>query len=321
MKDTPPAPTAPAVTPTAPVFTAQSTSKPNPLSTKQRLLLVLFSLEVIFYPFIVGFKRGGDTSELTAAHLLSRENVFLKTWVGAMFIWVPIALVLGFMLGRRLWNHPGVVRFFRERDISPDEIPPIVGIFAPLSIIMTVLVIYGVVFCLALWFITIPLYLIIRFWKKKGIRHLLGWIVSLVGRIAIKLKRMSYVGYILPLLFGSVFARWLSRGKEETAGGTYALILLQMVVLIALWKNIRTQRTEPSPAVPPQMSPAQQPYYQQPPPQIFQPLQDSPRQPPLQQQPYSNQYPQGNNPQEQQPWPLYPPPEQPRFKEPYSKDK
>ena len=312
MKDTPPAPATPIV---SPVSTATSTSKPDPLNTKQKLLLVLFSLEVIFYPFIIGLKRIEDTSELGPADLLSKET-FLGTGIGTMFVWVPIALVLGFLLGRRLWNHPGVVRFFRERDISPDEIPPIVGIFAPLSVIATVLVIYGIALCLVLWFITIPLYLIIRFWKKKGIRHLLGWIVSLVGRIAIKLKRMSYVGYILPLLFGSVFTRWLSRGKEETAGGTYALILLQMVVLIALWKNIRTQRTEPSPAVSPQQFPSQQPYHQQPPPQIFQPLQDSPRQPQFQQQPYYDQYLQG-----QQPQPLYPPQEQTRSKESSSKDK
>ena len=230
---------------------SSSDLKPDPLSTKQKLLLVLFSLEVIFYPFIIGLKRIEDTSELGPADLLSKET-FLGTGIGTMFVWVPIALVLGFLLGRRLWNHPGVVRFFRERDISPDEIPPIVGIFAPLSVIATVLVIYGIALCLVLWFITIPLYLIIRFWKKKGIRHLLGWIVSLVGRIAIRLKRMSYVGYVLPILFGSVFAKRLSRGSEETAGGTYVLILLQMVVLIALWKNIRTPRAEPSPAAPPQ---------------------------------------------------------------------
>jgi len=229
---------------------------------QQRLLLALFSLEVIFYPFIIGLRNIKDTSELGPEDLLSRET-FLGTGIATMFLWVPIALVIGLALGRRLRNHPEIIVFFHERELSPDEIPPTVGIFAPLCVVAVVVVIYGALICLKLFFITVPVYLIFRLWKKKGIRSLLAWIMKLVVRIAIRLKRMSYVGYILPVVFGFIFARGLSRGKESTAGASYALILMQMVVLIALWKHIRNPDTRSSPA---SLPPSQEPLPGHPPP-------------------------------------------------------
>ena len=211
----------------------------RPLTRKQKLMLLLFFLEILFYPFIVGVEKVGGASGTVDAGRNDLKHAVISTWLGAMFLWVPIAFMIGLIAGRRLKNHSGLIRFFHEKKVSPDEIPPIVGILAPLVVVTIVVLIYATVICMKLFFITIPIYLIIRFWKKKGIRSFLRWTFRGVGGLAIRLKRLSYIGYILPILFGFIFAKWLSRGMKEPAAASYVLILLQMIVLVALWKHIR----------------------------------------------------------------------------------
>jgi len=211
----------------------------RPLTRKQKLMLLLFFLEILFYPFIVGVEKLGGASGVAQSGRADLRHTLVSTWLGAMFLWVPIAFMIGLIAGRRLKNHPCLIRFFHEKKVSPDEIPPVVGILAPLVVVTVVILIYATIICMKLFVITIPLYIIIRLWKKKGIVSLLKWIFWGVGGLAIRLKRLSYIGYVLPILFGFIFAKWLSRGMKESAAASYVLILLQMIVLVALWKHIR----------------------------------------------------------------------------------
>lgn len=215
------------------VKTVVESFKPKPLSKKQKFLLTLFFLEVLIYPFIIAYELGEPISQ-------DPESSFIRTGIRIMFIWVPITLVIGYLLGRRMYENPDVIRFFRENDVTPDEVPPVIGIFAPLAVITAVLMVWLAGVLLQIWIITIPLYLIYRFWKKKGIRSFLKWIYRKVLRLAIRMKRLSYIGYILPIFFGAIFSRGITKNAQTNAGGTYLLILIQMVVLLGLWKHIRS---------------------------------------------------------------------------------
>ncbi len=217
------------------------------LTAQQWLLLLFFTLEVIFYPFLIDPDPLGGTGAPSQENVLTKEAFFIYTWVG-IFIWVPIAVVIGYLLGRQLGDQPKIVKFFQEKKVSPEEIPAVVGIFAPLAVIAAILLFWATaattVLCFRGGFILfIPIYLYYKLWRKKGLRVFYRWVLRkatrLVARLAIRMKRMSYLGYVFPIFFGALFARWLTRGAENTRRGSYVLILLQMIVLIALWRHIR----------------------------------------------------------------------------------
>jgi hypothetical protein len=209
------------------------------LSWKRRLILAFFFIEVIVYPFIVAneLESGGFEPDL--------ENRVATRGLTILFVWVPIAVTTGFALGRKLKDRLDIITLFQTRGITADEVPPIIGIFAPLAIVTTVLIVWLAAISIQAFWISIPLYLIIRKWKKKGIRDFLEWCFKLVLRIAIRLKRLSYIGYFLPILFGVWFSNGITKNTQANSGGTFILILIQMVVLVALWKFIRLS---PAPA-------------------------------------------------------------------------
>ena len=165
------------------------------LSWKRRAVLAFFFIEVLAYPFIVAneLESGGFEADL--------GNRVAFRGLTILFVWVPVAVTTGFALGRKLKDRPDIITFFQTRDVSADEVAPIIGIFAPLAIVTAVLLFWLAAISLQLFWISILLYFIIRKWKKKGIRDFLDWVFRLVMRIAIRLKRLSYIGYFLPILF------------------------------------------------------------------------------------------------------------------------
>jgi len=212
--------------------------KTEAFSWKQKLILMIFFLEVLIYPFIVASQLTGEGLE---ANL---ENEPVRRGILIVLLWTPIAVVLGVILGRRLRNNPEIIEFFKNRDVTADEVAPTVGIFAPLAVIAAWLVVFSFWALLHVWVISIPIYLIIRYWKKKGIRAFVRWVFRLVMKIALKLKRMSYLGYFFPIIFGTFFANAITQNTKANSGGTYILILIQMVVLVSLWKHIRRPLVE-----------------------------------------------------------------------------
>jgi len=215
--------------------TGNGAQKNSPFSWKQKLILTIFFLEVLIYPFIVASQLTGEGLEANARNEAVRQGLII------IFLWTPITVVIGVLVGRRLRENPSVLEFFRNRDVTPDEVPPTIGIFAPLAVIAAAIVIRLLVQFIV---IAIPVYLIARFWKKKGLKTLFKWVFRLVMKISLKLKRMSYLGYFFPIIFGTFFANAITKNARADSGGTYILILIQMIVLVSLWKHIRKPLVE-----------------------------------------------------------------------------
>jgi len=88
-----------------------------------------------------------------------------------------------------------MVIFLDHMGVKLREIPGLIGIMIPMSFVMLIVLFYGIMLFLYFLFITIPIYLIFRFGKKKGMRSLLKWLFRLEAKVCIRLKWYERLGY------------------------------------------------------------------------------------------------------------------------------
>lgn len=190
------------------------------------IALLLFQL--VSYPFAIGIRNHEDP---------------LGNVIGALLIIIPVFAVLGLILRqffKRIHTGKNMVLFLDHRGVKLKEIPGLIGIMIPMSFVMFIVLVYGIILFIYFFFITIPLYLIFRFGKKKGIRDLLKWLFRLEAKVCLRLKRYERLGYVLPFIFGVMFSLVLTQG-HVALGVLYFLILMQFSFVVALYNVIGQQ--------------------------------------------------------------------------------
>ena len=190
--------------------------------------IALLLLQLVTYPFAIGIRNQEDP---------------VGAVIGAVIIIVPIFALLGLIL-RQFFKKTGLgknmILFLDHRGVKLKEIPGLIGIMIPISFFMLIILIYGVILFIYFFFITIPVYLIFRFGKKKRMRDLVKWLFRLEARVCIRLKRYTRLGYVLPYFFGIMFSLVLTNG-HVALGVLYLLILLQFAFVVALYNVIGQQ--------------------------------------------------------------------------------
>lgn len=187
--------------------------------------IALLLLQLITYPFAIGIRN-----DVNPVNML----------IGTLILIIPVFALLG-LVSRQLLKKTGsgknVITFLDNRGVKLKEIPGLIGIMIPMSLFMLIILIYGLVLFLYFFFITLPVYLIFRFGKKKRIRDLLRWLFKLEARACIRLKRYSRLGYVLPYIFSLLFSLIMT-GGHVALGALYFLILMQFSSVVALYNLI-----------------------------------------------------------------------------------
>ncbi|MCL7475409.1 MAG: hypothetical protein SCH39_05045 [Methanosarcinales archaeon] len=190
--------------------------------------IALLLLQLVTYPFFIGIRNQEDP---------------VGAVLGAIIIIVPVFSVLGLLL-RQFFKKTGLGRnmilFLDHRGVKLKEIPGLIGIMIPMSFFMLIILIYGLIIFIYFFFITIPVYLIFRFGKKKRMRDFVKWLFRLEANVCIRLKRYTRLGYVLPYFFGIMFSLILTNG-HVALGVLYILILMQFTFVIALYNVIGQQ--------------------------------------------------------------------------------
>ncbi|MCL7414722.1 MAG: hypothetical protein M8349_01495 [ANME-2 cluster archaeon] len=190
--------------------------------------IALLLLQLITYPFVIGISNQKDP---------------VGAVIGAVIIIVPIFALLGLIL-RQFFKKTNagknMILFLDHRGVKLKEIPGLIGIMIPMSFFMMFILLYGVILFIYFFFITIPVYLIFRFGRKKRMRDFVKWLFRLEAQTCIRLKRYTRLGLILPYLFGILFSLMLTNG-HVALGVLYLLILLQFSFVVALYNMIGQQ--------------------------------------------------------------------------------
>lgn len=190
--------------------------------------IALLLLQLITYPFAIGVRNQEDP---------------VGAMIGAIIVIVPIFALLGLIL-RQFFKRtdPGrkMILFLDHRGVKLKEIPGLIGIMIPMSFFMLIILLYGLIIFIYFFFITIPVYLVFRFGKKKRLRDLVKWLFRLEAKVCIRLKRYTRLGYVMPYFFGITFSLLLTNG-HVTLGALYILILMQFTFVIALYNVIGQQ--------------------------------------------------------------------------------
>lgn len=192
------------------------------------LPIVLLLVQLVTYPFAIGIRNHEDPV----------GNV-----ISALLIIIPVFAMLGLILRlffRRIHTGKNMLIFLDHRGVKLKEIPGFIGIMILMSFVMLIVLLYGIIIFFYFFFITIPLYLIFRFGKKKGMRDLLKWLFRLEAKVCIRLKRYERLGYVLPFVFGTLFSLILTQG-HIALGVLYLLILMQFSFVVALYNLIGQQ--------------------------------------------------------------------------------
>lgn len=192
------------------------------------LPIVLLLVQLVSYPFVIGIRNHEDPV----------GNV-----ISALLIIIPVFAMLGLTLRlffKRIHTGKNMVIFLDHRGVKLREIPGLIGIMIPMSFVMLIVLLYGIILFIYFFFITIPMYLIFRFGKKKGMRSLLKWLFRLEAKVCIRLKRYERLGYVMPFVFGTLFSLVLTQG-HIALGVLYLLILMQFSFVVALYNVIGQQ--------------------------------------------------------------------------------
>jgi hypothetical protein len=192
------------------------------------LPIVLLLLQLVSYPFVIGIRD----------HVDPVGNV-----ISALLIIIPVFAMLGLILRlffKRIHIGKNMVIFLDHRGVQLKEIPGLIGIMIPMSFIMLIVLLYGMILFFYFFFITVPMYLIFRFGKKKGMRSLMKWLFRLEVKVCIRLRQYERLGYVLPFVFGTLFSLVLTQG-HIALGLLYLLILMQFSFVVALYNVIGQQ--------------------------------------------------------------------------------
>ncbi len=190
--------------------------------------IALLLLQLVTYPFVIGIRNQEDP---------------VGAVISAIIIIVPVFALLGLII-RQFFKKTGLgknmILFLDHRGVKLKEIPGLIGIMIPVSFFMLIILIYGLIIFIYFFFITIPVYLIFRFGKKKRMRDLVKWLFRLEAKVCIRLKRYTRLGYVLPYFFGIMFSLVLTNG-HVALGVLYLLILMQFTFVVALYNVIGQQ--------------------------------------------------------------------------------
>lgn len=190
--------------------------------------IALLLLQLVTYPFVIGIRNQEDP---------------VGAVISAIIIIVPVFALLGLII-RQFFKKTGLgknmILFLDHRGVKLKEIPGLIGITIPVSFFMLIILIYGLIIFIYFFFITIPVYLIFRFGKKKRMRDLVKWLFRLEAKVCIRLKRYTRLGYVLPYFFGIMFSLVLTNG-HVALGVLYLLILMQFTFVVALYNVIGQQ--------------------------------------------------------------------------------
>ena len=192
------------------------------------LPIVLLLVQLVTYPFVIGIRNHEDPV----------GNV-----ISALLIIIPVFAMLGLILRlffKRIHTGQNMVIFLDHRGVKLKEIPGLIGLMIPMSFVTIIVLLYGIILFIYFFFITIPMYLIFRFGKKKGMRYLLKWLFRLEAKVCIRLKRYERLGYVLPFVFGILFSLVLTQG-HVAMGVAYLLILMQFSFVVSLYNVIGQQ--------------------------------------------------------------------------------
>ena len=192
------------------------------------LPIVLLLIQLVTYPFAIGIRNHEDPV----------GNV-----ISALLIIIPVFAMLGLILRlffKRIHTGQNMVIFLDHRGVKLKEIPGLIGLMIPMSFVTIIVLLYGIILFIYFFFITIPMYLIFRFGKKKGMRYLLKWLFRLEAKVCIRLKRYERLGYVLPFVFGILFSLVLTQG-HVAMGVAYLLILIQFSFVVSLYNVIGQQ--------------------------------------------------------------------------------
>jgi len=192
------------------------------------LPIVLLLVQLVTYPFAIGVRNHEDPV----------GNV-----ISALLIIIPVFAMLGLILRlffKRIHMGQNMVIFLDHRGVKLKEIPGLIGLMIPMSFVTIIVLLYGIILFIYFFFITIPMYLIFRFGKKKGMRYLLKWLFRLEAKVCIRLKRYERLGYVLPFVFGILFSLVLTQG-HVAMGVAYLLILMQFSFVVSLYNVIGQQ--------------------------------------------------------------------------------
>lgn len=205
-------------------------TRPKARSGGSILPLLILILEVLAYPFYLIFMTD-VTLEALAEDKTEQAGILLGLALAGAIIG---ALMLRVIFSRTDYGQR-TVRFLIRRKVRPGEVPGFIGIIVPLLVIGLWIAIFFIFVAVQLFFISIPIYIYYKWRKGKGLRVLLRWWLKKLGRIAVRLKRMNYLGYLLPIIGSSMISNWIA-GKESqaTPQSTYVVILIQLVFLLAL---------------------------------------------------------------------------------------
>ena len=192
------------------------------------LPIVLLLIQLVTYPFAIGIRNHEDPV----------GNV-----INALLIIIPVFAMLGLILRlffKKMHTGQNMVLFLDHRGVKLKEIPGLIGLMIPMSFVTIIVLLYGIILFIYFFFITIPMYLIFRFGKKKGMRYLLKWLFRLEAKVCIRLKRYERLGYVLPFVFGILFSLVLTQG-HVAMGVAYLLILMQFSFVVSLYNVIGQQ--------------------------------------------------------------------------------
>ncbi|MCL7412635.1 MAG: hypothetical protein M8353_03335 [ANME-2 cluster archaeon] len=190
--------------------------------------IALLFLQLVTYPFFISIRNHEDP---------------VGAVIGAIIITIPVFTLLGLLLRvffKRTGSGKNMILFLDHRGVKLKEIPGLIGIMIPISFFMLIILVYGVILFIYFFFITIPVYLIFRFGKKKRMRDFVKWLFKLEAQVCLKLKRYTRLGYVLPYFFGIMFSLILTNG-HVALGVLYFLILLQFTFVVALYNLIGQQ--------------------------------------------------------------------------------
>ena len=136
-----------------------------------------------------------------------------------------------------------LLAFLVEKRLRLVELPGFIGLALPLLALGLIIAWFFLVVAVQLLIISLPIYLIIVWRKKKGLRALGRWWFRKLGGLAVRLRRANYLGYLMPWVGGAMLANWLA-GQERSAtpATSYAVILIQLAFLIGLLRPLRRYR-------------------------------------------------------------------------------
>lgn len=217
---------------------SSSETKPKRFKRLRTIMpMLVLVLETLLYPFHIVFLaktlepagKMKDVSDMDFAFLLLGVALGLTV----LFSILLTIIFKGTLTGR------AAVLFLQRRHVKPAEIPGFIGLMIPVLLVWLYFTVLAVIVAVRGLLLTLVIYYIIRKKYGKGLRDLFRWWLKAMGRLAVRLRRGNYLGYIMPFLGGAMLANWLEGpGQKATPQSAYVVICFQLAFLIVLGRPL-----------------------------------------------------------------------------------